>query len=79
MILAERLCLLGLNPTTGEVYPAQDRARFLHALGGLVLVDLIGSGRFVLQGEQLRIVDSMPLAHPVLADAAQRLGDRVRR
>lgn len=73
MILAERLCLLALNPETGAAYAALDRKRFLAALAGLVLIDLLATGQFVREREEIRLVDSMPLAHPVLAEAARKL------
>lgn len=73
MILAERLCLLALDPGSGAVYPACDVDRFPSALSALMLVDLIGSGRFVRNDDRLEVVDTMPLAHPLLAEAAARL------
>ncbi len=73
MILAERLCLIAIDPISGEVYPACGAERFRQALSALILVDLIGSGRFVRRNDQLQVADTMPVAHPLLADAAAKL------
>jgi hypothetical protein len=73
MILAERLCLLALDQKTGRAYLALDRDRFLTALAGLVLADLIFAQRMHAEGEHLALAPSMPIAHPVLADAVRHL------
>lgn len=73
MILAERFCLLALDPLSGEVYAACDDARFQRALSALMLVDLIANGRFVRHDDRLHVADTLPVAHPLLAEATARL------
>lgn len=73
MILAERLCLLALDQRTGLPHMALDRERFFAALAGLVAVDLMFAQRLRLEAGQIWITSAMPIAHPVLTDATQRL------
>jgi hypothetical protein len=76
MILAERLCLLALDPDNGRDRPTLDPSRYATALAGLVLADLAFAGRLRIDAKQVRMVDAMPVSHPVLSDAAHRLAAR---
>lgn len=79
MILAERLCLFGFDPQSGRERDAPERDALKTAVAGLMLADLLGVGRFVADADQLLQQDRLPLAHPLLRDAAERLaGSRTR-
>ncbi|MBK6725724.1 MAG: GPP34 family phosphoprotein [Xanthomonadales bacterium] len=73
MILAERLCLFVLDPERGRERVSCDARRLPQAIAGLVLVDLMLAGRVRIQGSQLQSDDALPIAHPVLAEAARLL------
>ena len=72
MILAERLCLFGFDPQSGRERDAPERDALKTAVAGLMLADLLGVGRFVADADQLLQQDRLPLAHPLLRDAAER-------
>lgn len=73
MILAERLCLLVLDPERGRDRASTDTQRLHRAISGLVLVDLMLGGRIRIDATQVHAGDALPAAHPVLAEAAKLL------
>ena len=73
MILAERLCLLVLDPESGRERASTDAQRLPQAIAGLVLVDLMLAGRVRIDGSQVQSGEALPIAHPVLAEAAKLL------
>lgn len=73
MILAERLCLFGFDPQSGRERDAPEREALNTAVAGLMLADLLHIGRFVTNAAQLLQHDRLPLAHPLLREASERL------
>lgn len=73
MILAERLCLLVLDPESGRDRVSADAQRLPQAIAGLVLIDLMLAGRIRIDGSQVQSGEALPIAHPVLAEAAKLL------
>lgn len=73
MILAERLCLFSFDPHDGRERVVPDREVLHVAIAGLMLVDLICSGRFAITVGHVEQRDTMPLAHPLLTEAATLL------
>ncbi|HQW80280.1 MAG: GPP34 family phosphoprotein [Rhodanobacteraceae bacterium] len=73
MILAERLCLFSFDPHDGRERVVPDRDVLHVAIAGLMLVDLIRSGRFAITVGHVEQRDTMPLAHPLLTEAATLL------
>lgn len=73
MILAERLCLFGFDPHSGRERDAPERDALKSAIAGLMLADLLGAGCVVTDGDHLLQHDRLPLAHPLLREASERL------
>lgn len=73
MILAERLCLFGFDPQGGGERPQHDRHALHAAIAGLMLIDLVCAGRFAIVADRIEQHDTMPLAHPLLTEAASLL------
>jgi len=73
MILAERLCLFGFDPQGGGERPQLDRDTLHAAMAGLMLTDLVCGGRFAIVGDRIEQLDTLPLAHPLLTEAATLL------
>lgn len=73
MILAERLCLFGFDPQSGDRREAPAGAVLNGAVAALLLVDLLQAGRFAASADALRERDRLPMAHPLLEEAATRL------
>ncbi len=78
MILAERLCLLVLDPESGRDRVSADAQRLPQAIAGLVLIDLMLAGRIRIEGSQVQSGEALPIAHPVLAEAAKLLAEHGR-
>jgi hypothetical protein len=73
MILAECLCLFGFDPRNGRERDAPERDVLDTTVAGLMLADLLHVGRFVMNADHLLQHDHLPLAHPLLREAAERL------
>jgi hypothetical protein len=73
MILAERLSLLALDPEKGGERPGLDGERLIEAIAPLMIADLLFANSLRNTGERLELMEAMPLAHPLLDEAAHRL------
>ena len=73
MILAERLCLFGFDPHSGREREMPSKAALNDAVAALLLIDVLHAGRFAASAGALRECDHLPMAHPLLEEAAARL------
>lgn len=65
--------MLALDLERGDDRALIDRERLLDALCALLVADLIFAGAVRSDGTQLELLASMPIAHPLLNEAAKRL------
>lgn len=73
MILAERLCLFGFDPLSGRTRETPSKTALNGAVAALLLTDLLHAGRYATSAGGWRECDHLPMAHPLLDEAASRL------
>ena len=62
-----------VDPESGRERASTDAQRLPQAIAGLVLVDLMLAGRVRIEESQVQSGEALPIAHPVLAEAAKLL------
>jgi hypothetical protein len=73
MILAEQLVLLSLDPDQGRFARGIDRERLRRGAAAAILAELVLHKRLVGDVNGVRLSDSLPDFHPMLAEAVRAL------